>query len=148
GFTTVGVVGSSMQPSLSGSDRGTSLLTAVLTGDRVFAPKYETWLRRAGALGNYERGAIVTLREPANAPNALSHGRRNLLVKRVIGIPGDRVRIQSGQAYVNGEAIDQGFITAEGSTHVQPVDFPKVVVDNGKVKSLVMGFNDAMSRAS
>lgn len=148
GITTVGVVGSSMEPTLTGGSRAGNLLRAALTGDRVFVPKYETWLRRAGVLGQYQRGDIVILREPANAPHALVQGRRNLIIKRVIGVPGDLVRIEAGQVYVNGAPIDQGFITRAGSVRVQPVDFPKVVVSHGEITAMVMGFNDALSRAS
>lgn len=142
-FTTVGVVGTSMEPNLDGGDGRGNLVQALLTGDRVFIPKYDTWLRRAGLLGTYERGAVVVLREPANAPNALLFGKRNFFIKRVIGLPGDRVRIEAGQVYVNGEAVDQGFITDEAGFRLAPVDFPKVVVEGGAVEALVMGFNVA-----
>ena len=142
-FTTVGVVGTSMEPNLNGGDGRGNVLQALLTGDRVFIPKFDTWLRRAGVLGEYERGAVVVLREPANAPNALLFGKRNFFIKRVIGLPGDRVRIEAGQVYVNGVAIDQGFITDEADFRVAPVDFPKVIVRDGEVNAMVMGFNVA-----
>lgn len=142
-FTTVGVVGTSMEPNLDGGDGRGNLVQALLTGDRVFIPKYDTWLRRAGLLGQYERGAVVVLREPANAPNALLFGKRNFFIKRVVGVPGDRLRIEAGQLYVNGRAVDQSFITDEADFRVAPVEFPMVVVENGMVESLVMGFNVA-----
>lgn len=140
-FTTVGVVGTSMEPNLDGGDGRGNLLQALLTGDRVFIPKFDTWLRRAGILGDYERGAVVVLREPANAPNALLFGKRNFFIKRVMGLPGDRLRIDGGQVYVNGEAVDQSFITDEADFRLAPVEFPMVVVQDGRVESLVMGFN-------
>jgi len=139
--TTVGVVGTSMEPNLDGGDGRGNLLQALLTGDRVFIPKFDTWLRRAGILGDYERGAVVVLREPANAPNALLFGKRNFFIKRVMGLPGDRLRIDGGQVYVNGEAVDQSFITDEADFRLAPVEFPMVVVQDGRVESLVMGFN-------
>lgn len=142
-FTTVGVVGTSMEPNLNGGDGSGNLLQALLSGDRVFIPKYDTWLRRAGVLGEYERGAVVVLREPANAPNALIFGKRNFFIKRVIGLPGDRVRIEAGQVYVNDRAIDQSFITDEAHFRVAPVEFPKVVVEDGEATALLMGFNVA-----
>ncbi len=139
-FTTVGVVGTSMEPNLDGGNGRGNLLQALLTGDRVFIPKYDTWLRRAGVLGPYQRGAVVVLREPANAPTALETGKRNFFIKRVVAVPGDRLRIERGQVFVNGVAIDQGFITDAGTVRVAPVDFPLVVVRGGEVASLVMGF--------
>lgn len=142
-FTTVGVVGTSMEPNLDGGDGRGNLLQALLTGDRVFIPKYDTWLRRAGILGTYERGAVVVLREPANAPNALLFGKRNFFIKRVVGLPGDQLRIEGGQVYVNGEAVDQGFITDEADFRLAAVEFPMVVVEDGSVEAMVMGFNVA-----
>lgn len=144
-FTTVGVVGSSMEPNLDGGSGRQNLLRSLLTGDRVFIPKFDTWLRRAGVLGEYERGAVVVLREPANAPTALETGRRNFYIKRVIGQPGDRVRIERGQVYVNGHPVDQGFITDSGEIFVAPVDFPRVIVEDGQVVAMVADFQMSAS---
>ena len=33
-------------------------------------------------------------------------------VKRVIGVPGDRVEIRKGTVYVNGQSLDEPYITA------------------------------------
>lgn len=139
-FTTVGVVGTSMDPNLNGGVGRGSLLRSLLTGDRVFIPKFDTWLRRMGVLGEYERGAVVVLREPANAPTALETTKRNFYIKRVVAGPGDALRIEDGQVYVNDHPIDQGFITDSGEVRVAPVDFPKVVVTNGAVSAMVMDF--------
>lgn len=148
GFTTVGVVGRSMEPTLHGARPGGSPLSLLFAGDRLFVPKYETWLRRAGALGGYERGEIVVLREPANAPSALVNGRRNLVIKRVVGVPGDRVRIESGRVHVNGVVVDDGLGSQSGALRAHPVDFPSVVIEDAELTGLVMAFNDALARAS
>ena len=140
-FTTVGVVGSSMRPNLDGGVGSSNILRSLLTGDRVFIPKFDTWLRRAGVLGNYPRGTIAVLREPANAPTAMESGKRNFFIKRIIGAPGDHVRIEEGQVYINGAALDQAFITGSGEVRAAPVDFPLVIVRDGKVAELLMGFD-------
>ena len=139
-FNTVGVVGSSMRPNLDGGVGSSNILQSLLTGDRVFIPKYETWLRRAGLLGPYARGEVVVVREPANSPSAQERGRRPFFIKRVIGVPGDRLRIESGQVFVNGHAVDQGFITASGEIDPDPIDFPVVVQEDGEVTGFVVGF--------
>lgn len=139
-FTTVGVVGSSMRPTLNGGVGSSNILRSLLTGDRVFIPKYDTWLRRAGVLGTYHRGTIAVLREPANAPTAIESGKRNFFIKRIIGVPGDHVRVDGGQVYINGAPLDQSFITSTGEIKPAPVDFPEVIVRDGKVAELVMGF--------
>lgn len=130
-FTTVGVVGSSMRPNLNGGSG--QLPEALFTGDRVFIPKYDTWLRRARILPEYQRGEIVVVREPANAPSAQVRNRRPFFIKRLIAVEGDSVRIQRGQVFVNGEAIDQSFITESGEITPDPVDFPVIKVENGQV---------------
>ncbi len=137
-----------MEPTLHGARTSSNLLSRLFSGDRLFVPKYETWLRRAGVLGEYARGEIVVLREPANAPRALVTGRRSLVIKRIVGVPGDRVRIEAGQVYVNGAALADPETSHAGALRTHLVDFPNVVIENGKVVALVMGFNDALARAS
>jgi signal peptidase I len=142
GFNTVGVVGSSMRPNLNGGSEGANILQSLLTGDRVFIPKYETWLRRAGIMGGYKRGAIVVVREPANSPNALTERYRPFFIKRVIGLPGDRLKIQAGQVFVNGHAIDQTFIEGTGEISIEPQDFPVITQQNGNVTEINLIFQD------
>jgi signal peptidase I len=139
-FNTVGVVGSSMRPNLDGGVGGSNLLRSLLTGDRVFIPKYETWLKRIGLLGPYDRGDIVVVRDPANSPTALETGSRPFFIKRVVAIPGDRLRIDAGQVIVNGHPIDQGFITDTGEITPDRQDFPVITVRNGELEGLVIRF--------
>lgn len=106
GFTTVGVAGESMEPTLYG---GTGELPqSLLVGDRVFVPKYQTWLRRLGWMPGYERGDIVVVRELADSPARV--GRRDFVIKRIIGVPGDSVAGRRGMVFVNGKRLDQRFI--------------------------------------
>jgi signal peptidase I len=142
GFNTVGVVGSSMRPSLDGGPEGANVLQSLLSGDRVFIPKYETWLRRAGIMPGYQRGDIVVVREPANSPNALTERYRPFFIKRVIGVPGDRIKIEAGQVYVNGYEVDQTFIDGSGEISIEPQDFPVVTQENGKVTGISLIFQD------
>jgi len=139
-FNTVGVVGSSMRPNLNGGVGSSNVLASLLTGDRVFIPKYDTWLRRAGVLGPYRRGEVVVVREPANAPTAQERDRRPFFIKRVIARGGDAVRIEGGQVYINGAALDQGFIASSGEITPDPLDFPVVTVEGGEVTGLHVRF--------
>ena len=139
-FNTVGVVGSSMRPTLDGGVGGSNVLRSLLTGDRVFIPKYDTWLRRAGVLGPYARGEIVVVREPANAPTAQERERRPFFIKRVIARGGDTLRIDDGGVWVNGVALDQGFISSSGEITPDPIDFPVISVQDGEVQGLHVRF--------
>jgi signal peptidase I len=50
-----------------------------------------------------KRGDVVVFRYPQDPSRDF--------IKRVIGVPGDTVAIQSGQVYVNGVALDEPYIT-------------------------------------
>ena len=137
-FTTVGVMGTSMQPNLIGGS-GPALVAAI-KGDRFFVPKYETWLRRIGIMGNYQRGQIVVVREKPDSP--FRQGRRALVVKRVIGIPGDTIAVTGGQVFINGQALDQSFIT-DGGISVGLSTSPAVTL--GPKEYYIMGDNRTRS---
>ena len=139
GFNTVGVVGASMTPTLYGGANGSRTM-ALFAGDRVFMPKYDTWLRRAGVLGAYERGEVVVVREPANSPTAQGVERRPFFIKRVIGVPGDKLRIENGNVFINDFKLDQSFITSTGEVALELQDFPVVTQRGGEVTQLLMDF--------
>lgn len=105
--TLVGVDGASMMPGLR-------------HGERVFVPKYETWLHRAG-LGDFSRGDVLIFKPPRDvatrAPGFTRPGPGGLwtyrpyLIKRLIALPGDRIRVEGGEVFVNGQQVAQDFIT-------------------------------------
>ena len=53
-------------------------------------------------------------------------GKDKLLIKRVIGVPGDTISISNGTVYVNDEALDEGY-TKDGYTdyEMDPVTVPE-----------------------
>lgn len=65
-----------------------SMEPALRKGDFVFANGVRYQVR------DVRRGDIVTFREP---------GGRRTLVKRVVGLPGDRVEVRDGEVLLNGE---------------------------------------------
>jgi signal peptidase I len=111
-FTTVGVAGSSMDPTLEGGSG--SRLESFLFGDRLFVPKYETWLKRLG-VGDYQRGDIIIFRELEGKPcHPNEPGGRVFVVKRLIGLPGDHVQVfENGSVWINEEELDQAFIIGQ-----------------------------------
>ncbi|MBF6593396.1 MAG: signal peptidase I [Thermaceae bacterium] len=101
-FTTVGVLGSSDEPTLH-------------SGERLFVPKYQTWLHRFG-IGSFHRGDLVVVRPPSSSPYAvqplpflgqLGATFRPFFIKRIVGLPGDRLRMVQGQLYINGKAVNE-----------------------------------------
>ncbi len=89
----------SMEPTLIGDPH-------ILYGDRVavnkaaFGPRIPFTTIRLFKLGGPNRWDIVVLRSPD--PNAINP----VLIKRVVGLPGERVHIADGQLFVNGSPVE------------------------------------------
>jgi signal peptidase I len=84
-----------------------------------------------------ERGDIIIFQSTMIDENT---GRDKLLIKRVIGLPGDEIKIADGQLYINGEAYVEDYlkdgytpafdIPAEGETYTVPDDSYFCMGDN------------------
>lgn len=79
-----------------------SMKPTIVEGDRIFVNKaaYDLrlpfTLKRLARWGEPQRGDIVVLFSPDD---------KKRLVKRVVGIPGDRLEMREGQLTVNGEVL-------------------------------------------
>ena len=84
-----------------------SMENTLKQNDYVFVSRrYYTWFKH-----DLARGDIIVFKSDLTT----SSGSEKLLVKRIIGIPGDRVSIADGEVYVNGEPSDESF-TKDGRT--------------------------------
>ncbi|MBQ2311256.1 MAG: signal peptidase I [Firmicutes bacterium] len=84
-----------------------SMENTLLQNDYVFVSRrYYTWFKH-----DITRGDIIVFKSDLTT----SSGSEKLLVKRIIGIPGDKVSIADGEVYVNGEPSDESF-TKDGRT--------------------------------
>jgi len=77
-------------------------------------------------LGKVQRGDIVVFHYP-NAP-------QRDLIKRVVGLPGDRLEIVRGQVWINGQPLDEPYVLEPGS-----YSHPTTVIEPDRV--FVMGDN-------
>jgi signal peptidase I len=104
GVTTVGISGDSMAPTLR-------------HGERAFVPKVEVWLRRLG-FGEYHRGDIVYFRPPEGVAvtgtrvPGLGLTLTPFYIKRIVALPGERIRIERGVVYIDGIALDEPYLAA------------------------------------
>lgn len=94
---------------------GNSMLPNLRWGERVVIPKYETWLHRFG-YGSFQRGDILVVKPPLDSPGSQMSflglwTYRPFFIKRVVGLPGDKVRVSKGEVFVNGEKLNQAGIT-------------------------------------
>src|SRR3979409_1445171 len=74
---------------------GTSMMPSLEDQERIFVNKF------VYRLEPIERGDIVVFRYPRDPSKSY--------IKRVIGMAGDRIRIDGGQVYVNDQALDETY---------------------------------------
>jgi len=84
-------------------------------------------------IGVPRRGDIVAFRHEGDA--------RAVFIKRVIGVPGDRIRIDRGQVYLNGIKLDEPYVR-----HLDGRSFGEISVPTSSV--YVLGDNRAESEDS
>ena len=85
---------------------GNSMTPTLHSGEYLLMSKLEGWLTQLG-LQPLERGDIVYFRSPHHSSSWWYPD--NLYIKRVIGLPGDRVKIVNDQVYVNGMPLPEPY---------------------------------------
>lgn len=92
---------------------GESMRNTLQDGDIVLVTKPEYWS------GNYQRGDVIICRYPnRNKESSISLGgsfeltftNHTLFVKRLIGLPGDKIEFRQGVLYVNDQLVDESNI--------------------------------------
>jgi signal peptidase I len=101
-----------------------SMVKTLLIGDHVFvdrvllAPK-SRWVDKVVPYRDPERGDIIVFVSPSE------HGL--FVVKRVIGVPGDRIHLRNGTVYLNGKAqVEPYAIHSIGDYNPYRDNFPAV----------------------
>jgi signal peptidase I len=125
-FQNFRVEGPSMQPTLS-------------SGELLWVNKvaYFRW-NGEYPLGGPHRGDIAVLHSPDPADDVD-------LIKRIIGLPGDRLRIARGQVYINEQRLPEPYIRFQAS-YSYPTDGTELAVPDGSY--FVLGDNRPNSRDS
>jgi signal peptidase I len=85
---------------------GTSMMPTLTDKERIFINKFTY---RFG-LGDIQRGDTVVFWYPLDSSKSY--------IKRVIGLPGDRVRIDDGDVLVNGRKLIEDYVPPEYRDHV------------------------------
>ncbi|MGH9509798.1 MAG: signal peptidase I [Terriglobales bacterium] len=115
-YQPVKVEGNSMQPNLEDQER-------------IFINKF---VYRLEAIAH---GDVVVFRYPRDPSKSY--------IKRVVGVPGDRIRVAAGRVYLNGQMLREDYVSGEGS---DLRSYPEVVVPAGSY--YVMGDHRLMSNDS
>src|SRR5258708_2088036 len=84
-----------------------SMEDTLLVGDRPFVNKLafappSKWLEPLLPYERIRRGDIIIFKHPGQ-PDRIH------MVKRAIGLPGDRIKIKNRDVYVNGRMLDEGY---------------------------------------
>lgn len=101
----------------------TSMYPTVFANDRVLVNKF------IYRFSDVERQDIIVF-----TPNDSIEEKKDLL-KRVIGLPGDKVKIENGCVYINGEVLDESFYDRD----IPHYTFAEVEVPEGCI--FVLGDN-------
>ena len=108
---------------------GTSMMPGLEDQERIFVNKFVyRW-------EPIQRGDIVVFRYPRDTSKSY--------IKRVIGVAGDRVRIENGQVFVNDEALGEDYVPSE---YADARSYPEVVVPRNSY--FVLGDHRTMSNDS
>ena len=110
---------------------GPSMLPNFTSGDLTIYEKITT------TTGNLKRGDVIVFYEDKSGKD---------FIKRVIGLPGDTVKVQGGKVYVNGIALNEPYLSEEnqnvnpGSVFQEGLD-----ITAGTDKYIVFGDNRHVS---
>ena len=93
---------------------GTSMMPALVDQERIFINKF---IYRLG-IDDIERGDMVVFWYPADTSKSY--------IKRVIGVPGDRIEINDGMVKVNGRRLLETYVPDEYRDHssINPLVVP------------------------
>ena len=117
--------------------KGSSMLPNFVDGEFLLTDKVSY------RFSDPERGDVVVFKAPPSEPCAEDECE---YIKRIIGLPGDRVLVKDGHVYVNGQILPEGFLpegfgTQPGTYNLEGVE--KLVPEG---HYLCFGDNRAHSR--
>jgi signal peptidase I len=120
-----------------------SMEDTLLIGDHILVnklsyglqiPFLNTKIRLFGLMGDPDRGDIIVFPYPRDPSRDF--------IKRVVGLPGERVEVRNHHAYINGEPLKEPYVKLDERAPTQPSRYshwgPEVVPPG---KLFVMGDN-------
>ena len=111
---------------------GQSMMPTLNDKDRLFISKIQYNLN----LKEFKQGDIVVLEAP---------DKDAFYVKRIIGLPGDIVKIENGNVYINGDMLKENYIEKDTYTYT-PNEGEDIIVKDGYY--FVLGDNRGASKDS
>lgn len=134
---------------------GPSMEPTFYNGERVYTDRLPQWFSTTdfgkAAGWSYSRGDVIVFFKPTLGSS---------LIKRIVGLPGDTIRIQEGKIYVNGQLLVEDYLPSDTFTksgnlkegQEYKVQIEETDVNGNKVINqdvfFVMGDNRAVSNDS
>jgi signal peptidase I len=122
-----------------------SMINTMLIGDHLLvnkvllAPKYGVWDSFMFPQFEIQRGMIVTFKGPAEMEKDY--------VKRVIGLPGETIRIRNKKVYIDGKPLDEPYTFFSEKYKIKtgdnfPLKKPRIIDSQGTISYLPFYMND------
>src|SRR3981189_1183715 len=97
-----------------------SMEGTLLIGDHLLVNKFifggtGAWYETVLPYRQLERGDIIVFKYP--------FGDHPHFVKRVIGLPGDRLKVVDGDVYVNGKRLNEPYVVHDASVFADPFNY-------------------------
>ena len=108
---------------------GVSMMPSLEDQERIFVNKF------VYRLEPIERGDVVVFKYPRDPSKSY--------IKRVIAVAGDRLRIDGGQVYVNGDPLDEPYVPP---AYTDARSYPEITIQPGYY--FVLGDHRSMSSDS
>ncbi len=111
---------------------GDSMLTVLHDKERIIISKLGV------NSGSIHRGDIVVLKKPDDPGKSI--------IKRIIGLPGERFEIKKGDVFINGIKLDEPYLTQEKDIIFRSLQTSEIEIPEGHY--FVLGDNRTVSQDS
>ncbi len=116
--------------------KGSSMLPNFVDGEYLLTDKISY------RFGEPKRGDVVVFKAPPTEPCAEDECE---YIKRIIGVPGDKVMVKNNKVYLNGQLLEQSFLPADFIT--SPGDYAREGVENTIPENHYLCFGDNRSHS-
>ncbi|GAB6928729.1 signal peptidase I [Paenibacillus sp. JCM 10914] len=110
--------------------KGESMQPTLVASERLFINKV------VYRFGEPKHGDVIVLKDPSDGPD-----RKDFLVKRIVGLPGDTVEVKDQKLYVNGTAVEEDYTNVP----IEDPGFEPVKLEEGRY--FVMGDNRHLGKS-
>ena len=125
-----------------------SMIPTLRVGDFLFTSKYSYGFSGASFIVNIPLGKRYFYSEPERGDIIVFRGKKDpetYYIKRLIGLPGDKIQVRQGNVYVNDKPIDrklESTFTMQGQNgESKSFDVYKETLKDGELKYAVLDMN-------